>query len=100
MVCPGSPWEIPNLQAGGKVTFTLKPNEHNHLREDLPLTLIIKNVAPYEEFSLYVDLHETLLTLKMKEEDNGIEVTVNSGGFNESLANLKALVEGEELPYI
>lgn len=57
-------------------------------------------MAPYEEFSLYVDLHETLLTLKMKEEDNGIEVTVNSGGFNESLANLKALVEGEELPYI
>jgi|LSQX01.3.fsa_nt_gb hypothetical protein len=97
---PGSPWEIPNLKTGEKVIFTLKPNKYNHLREDLPLTLTIKDVVPYEKFSLYVELHDTILTFNMKENDNGIEVTINSGGYNESLANLKALVEGKALPYL
>lgn len=62
------------------------------------MTLTIKNVVPYEEFSLYVDMHEILLTFKMKEDDDGFEMEINSGGFDESLANLKALVEGEKLP--
>jgi len=95
---PGSSWEIPKLEPGEKVTFTLKPNKQNELQEELPMTLTIKNVVPYEEFSLYVDMHEILLTFKMKEDDDGFEMEINSGGFDESLANLKALVEGEKLP--
>src|SRR5690606_13579787 len=95
---PGSSWEIPKLEPGEKVTFTLKPNKQNELQEELPMTLTIKNVVPYEEFSLYVDMHEILLTFKMKEDDHGFEMEINSGGFDESLANLKALVEGEKLP--
>jgi hypothetical protein len=34
------------------------------------------------------------------EESTGTRVTINSRGFDESLANLKALVEGKEIPYV
>ncbi|PAE31241.1 hypothetical protein CHI06_29005, partial [Bacillus sp. 7884-1] len=33
---PGSPWKIPNLKAGEKVTFTLMPSVHNSLTEEYP----------------------------------------------------------------
>ena len=38
---PGSPWEIPNLNVGEKVTFTLMPSVHNNLTEKL--TYVINN---------------------------------------------------------
>ena len=41
-----------------------------------------------------------LLSLTLNEEISGIRVTVNSEGYNQSLANLKALVEGKEIPYV
>lgn len=33
------------------------------------------------------------------EEGNGIRVTINSEGFQQSMANLKAMVERKEIPY-
>ena len=55
---PGSPWEIPNLIVGEKVTFTLMPSVHNNLTEKLPMKLTIENVNPYQEFSLYLDTQQ------------------------------------------
>jgi Activator of Hsp90 ATPase homolog 1-like protein len=97
---PGSPWEIPSLNDGEKVTFTLMPSVHNNLIEKLPMSLTIKNVSPFNEFALYLDSHQTLISIRLEEESNRTRVTINSGGFEQSLANLKALIEGEEIPYI
>ncbi|TDF98952.1 hypothetical protein E1757_09480 [Paenibacillus piri] len=97
---PGSPWEIPNLKTGGKVTFTLMPSAHNNLTEELPMSLTIRNVSINQEFSLYLDSQETLISFRLEEAGSGTRVTMNLAGFDQSLANLKALVEGKELPYI
>jgi hypothetical protein len=97
---PGSPWGIPNLIVGATATFTLMPSVHNNLTEKLPMSLTIETVNIYEEFSLYIDSLQTLISFVLEEESNGTRITMNSGGFDQSLANLKALVEGMELPYI
>lgn len=41
---PGSPWDIPSLNVGEKITFTLMSSVHNSLTEKLPMTLTIVNV--------------------------------------------------------
>ena len=97
---PGSPWKIPNLKVGEKVTFTLMPSAHNKLKEEFPMSLTIEKIIPYQEFSLYIDAQQMLLSFTLNEEGTGIRVTVNSEGFNQSLVNLKALVEGKEIPYV
>jgi hypothetical protein len=97
---PGSPWKIPNLNVGEKVTFTLMPSVHNNLTEKYPMTLTIEKLIPYQEFSLYLEAQQMLLSFTLDDEANGIRVTVNSKGFNQSLANLKALIEGKEIPYV
>jgi hypothetical protein len=95
---PSSPWENPNLTVGEKVTFTLMPSVHNSLTEKFPMSLTIENVNPYHEFSLYLNSQQTLISFMLDEEGNGIRVTM--GGFEESLANLKTLIVGKEIPYI
>ncbi|TDL72103.1 hypothetical protein E2R56_16825 [Rhodococcus qingshengii] len=97
---PGSPWKISNLKAGEKVTFTLMLSVHNNLTEEYPMSLTIEKIIPYQEFSLYLEAQQMLLSFTLEEEANGIRVTINSEGFNQSLANLKALVEGKEIPYV
>lgn len=97
---PGSPWEIPNLKEGEIVTFTLMPSAHNNLTEELPMSLTIEKVSPYREFSFFVDLLQTSISFLVEEEQMGIRVTINSAGYEQSLANLKALIEGNEIPYI
>jgi uncharacterized protein YndB with AHSA1/START domain len=97
---PGSPWKIPNLNVGEKVTFTLMPSVHNNLTEKYPMTLTIEKLIPYQEFFLYLEAQQMLLSFTLDDEANGIRVTVNSKGFNQSLANLKALIEGKEIPYV
>jgi uncharacterized protein YndB with AHSA1/START domain len=97
---PGSPWKIPKLKAGERVTFTLMPSVHNNLIEEFPMSLTIEKIIPYQEFSLYLEAQQLLLSFTLEEEANGIRVTINSEGFNQSLANLKALVEGKEIPYV
>ena len=65
-----------------------------------PMSLTIVDVIPFQEFSLYLDSQQMLLSFTLKEEDNGIRVTINSAGFDQSLANLKALIEGKAIPYV
>ena len=64
------------------------------------MTLTIEKLIPYQEFSLYLEAQQMLLSFTLDDEANGIRVTVNSKGFNQSLANLKALIEGKEIPYV
>jgi hypothetical protein len=97
---PGSPWKIPNLNVGAKMIFTLMPSVHNKLTEKLPMSLTIEKIIPYEEFSFYSDLQQTLISFILEEDNSGIKVTTNMGGFDASLENLKALVEGKEIPNI
>ncbi|KAA9014891.1 SRPBCC family protein [Niallia endozanthoxylica] len=97
---PGSPWKIPNLKVGEKVIFTLMPSAHNNLKDEYPMSSTIEKIIPYQEFSLYIDEQQILLSFTLNEEGTGIRVTINLEGFNQSLANLKALVEGKEIPYV
>ena len=93
---PDSSWEIPKLEAGEEIIFTLLPNEHNQLTEKLPMVLTIKSIKPHREFSFYLGIEETLISILLEEEQNGTVVTFNSNGYEVSLANLKALVEGND----
>lgn len=91
---PGSTWKIPSLVAGEKIIFTLMPNAHNGLTEKLPIILTIKNVIQNQEFSFFLDIEETLIAIVLEEAQKGTTVAINMSGYEASLANLKALVEG------
>lgn len=93
---PDSTWEIPKLEAGKELIFSIMPNEQNQLAEKLPMVLTIKNVTPNREFSFYLGVEETLVAIFLQEEQNGTTVTFNTSGYEASLANLKALVEGNK----
>ncbi|MFJ7982522.1 SRPBCC domain-containing protein [Lysinibacillus xylanilyticus] len=90
---PDSTWEIPKLEAGEEIIFSIMPNEHNQLSDKLPMVLTIKNVTPNREFSFYLGIEESLIAIVLEEEKNGTTVTFNSRGYEASLVNLKALVE-------
>lgn len=91
---PGSTWKIPSLVAGEKIIFTLMPNAHNGLTEKLPIILTIKNVIQNQEFSFFLGIEETLIAILLEEAQKGTTVAFNMSGYEASLANLKALVEG------
>ncbi len=97
---PGSPWKIPKLQAGGKIFFTLMPNAHNNLTEKLPMSLTIQKVIYCREFSFNINSHEMSISFILEKQKSGVKVSTNMEGYDMSLANLKALVEGKEIPYI
>lgn len=97
---PGSPWEISNLIKGERGTFTLMPSRHNSLTEKLSMTFTIQNIHPYEEFSLFLDAQQITLSFRLEFESNKTRVTINLAGFDQSLENLKALIEGNEIPHV
>jgi uncharacterized protein YndB with AHSA1/START domain len=88
-----STWEIPKLEAGEEIIFTLLPNEQNQLAEKLPMVLTIKNVTPNREFSFYLGIEESLIAIVLEEEQHGTKVAFNTSGYEAPLVNLKALVE-------
>lgn len=98
---PGSQWKIPTLEVGKRATFTLMPSAYNNLNEDESMTMhfTIKEVIPYEKFTYYWDLNDLLITIELTAESAGTTVQFNQEGFDYSLANLKAYLEGNELPY-
>jgi Uncharacterized conserved protein len=97
---PGSPWSIPNLKKGEKMLFTLIPNQHNQLTESLPMDLIIEEIIPYQEFSFSFDSQKEKISFILEKYPEGTLVSTNTLGYDESLANLKALLEGNALPYV
>lgn len=96
---PGSTWDIPKLAEGEMMTFTLMPNDHNQLADPLPMQLTIQQVQKHEIFSFYLEVPETVIAMSLAEQDNGTTVSFNMQGYDASLANLKALLEGEDLPH-
>ncbi|MGE7916048.1 SRPBCC family protein [Lysinibacillus xylanilyticus] len=95
---PDSTWDIPVLEAGEQITFTLMPNAHNQLSEKLPMNLTIQHVILNREFSFYLEVPETVIAIFLEEERNGTTVTFNMSGYELSLTNLKALVEEKSIP--
>ncbi len=81
------------------MTFTLMPSRHNHLAEKVTMILTIESIKFLEEFTFSLATPKTLISNQLK-EDNGASVTMNSEGFIASLENLKALVEGYEIPNV
>jgi hypothetical protein len=97
---PNSPWKIPKLAKGEKILFTLMPNAYNSLKEALPMDITIEKVIPHKEFSFSVDSMEGIISCVLEELENSVKVEANTEDYDESLANLKALLEDKELPYI
>lgn len=96
---PGSPWEIPNLRKGEKGTFTLMPSRHNNLTTKLYMPFTIQSIHPYKEFAIYLDEQQVMISFTVEIESKSTKVTINSAGFDQPLENLKALIEGNEIPH-
>ena len=98
---PGSKWTIPTLKVGEQALFTLMPSPYNDLKEgeSMPMTFTIQEIISNQKFSYYWDSNHMLFTIELLPEMNGTRVQFNQQGFGYSLANLKAYLEGKELPY-
>jgi len=122
---PGSPWKIPLLEAGAVVEFHHSPNAHHSGSEVTVLKATIVKLDPPREISLrwepdatYPDL-VLVTTFTLIEENGGTRATIGesgyeavpaderqawldsiSSGYGMSMENLKALVEGREVPHV
>ena len=98
---PGSYWKIPIFEDGEQAIFTLMPSSYNDLKdgEHVTMSFTIKEVIPNQRFSYYWDSNQLLFTIELTTENDGTRVQFNQEGFNYSLKNLKAYLEGRELPY-
>lgn len=98
---PGSKWNIPIFEAGEQAVFTLMPSSYNDLKdgESMSMNFTIKEVIPIQKLSYYWDVNQMLFTIELTSESDGTRVQFNQEGFGYSLENLKAYLEGKELPY-
>lgn len=98
---PGSNWKIPSFEAGEQAIFTLMPSSYNDLKdgESMPMNFTIIEVIPNHKFSYYWDTNQILFTIELTAKPDGTSVQFNQEGFGYSLENLKAYLEGKELPY-
>lgn len=98
---PGSFWDIPVFEAEEQAIFTLMPSSYNDLKdgEKLSMNFTIKEVIPNQKFSYYWDSNQTLFTIELISESDGTRVQFNHEGFDYSLENLNAYLEGRALPY-
>ena len=76
------------------------PSRHNNLKEKLPMTFTIENIYLYEEFYLNLEAQQMNLSFRLQGSPSKTRVTINSAGFEQSLENLKALIEGKEIPHV
>ena len=78
------------------------PSRHNQLKEGESMTMhfTIQEVIPYEKFSYYWDVQQMLFSIELFPEPEGTRVQFNEDGFEFSLANLTAYLEGRALPYV
>ena len=121
---PGSPWKIPVLEEGAKVEFHHSPNAHHTATEVTVLKATITSLDPPHEFSLRWEPDKTypdlvlVTTFALAEENGGTRATISESGYEAipadereewlasistgyamSMENLKALVEGREVPH-
>lgn len=121
---PGSPWAIPELAVGKMVEFHHSPNAHHAGTGITVLRATIVSLDPPKEFSIRWDPDndhpEMVLTtvIRLEEENGGTRATMSESGYEAipaeeregwfaqiesgygmSMENLKALVEGREVPH-
>lgn len=64
------------------------------------MTFTIQNIHPYDEFSFYLVVQQITPSFRLDVELNKTRVIINLAGFDQSLENLKALIVGNEIPYM
>jgi uncharacterized protein YndB with AHSA1/START domain len=113
---PGSPWDVQELLPGAVVYFHHSPNEYHEGTGVVTLRATIEAVEPLERFALRWEFSvpdaEMITTFLTAEEGDGTRVTITETGYETkeqakpteegyamSLENLKAHLEGRELPY-
>ncbi|RAV15598.1 SRPBCC domain-containing protein [Paenibacillus contaminans] len=113
---PGSPWEIPSLKVEAVVLFHHSPNRYHSGMEVVTLRATIETVDPLHRFAVRWEYEESdvdmVTTFILTEENGGTKVTITETGYETqqqlkqteegygmSLENLKAHMEGRELPY-
>ncbi|HLA94259.1 MAG TPA: SRPBCC domain-containing protein [Pyrinomonadaceae bacterium] len=121
---PGSPWKIPELKIGRIIEFHHSPNAHHSGSEVTVLKATIEAVDPHKMFSLRWEpdsSHPTVVlvtSFELLEENGGTRVTISESGYENvpandrqswreststgyamSMENLKALLEGSEIPH-
>jgi uncharacterized protein YndB with AHSA1/START domain len=113
---PGTPWRSSGLEVGGKLTvYDPASDTHSHVQifevVDPPRQLVTRNLAEPPEV-------ETVTTYTLTEENGGTRLTLvysgyendspdarfqnmeqNTFGFGMMLENLRAYIEGKDLPY-
>ncbi|MGO4497687.1 SRPBCC domain-containing protein [Paenibacillus sp. 2RAB27] len=113
---PGSPWDVLELSPGAAVYFHHSPNEYHEGTGVVTLQATIEAVESLERFALRWEFSvpdsEMITTFLTAEEGDGTRVTITETGYESeeqakpteegyamSLENLKAYLEGHELPY-
>ncbi|WP_169087872.1 SRPBCC domain-containing protein [Paenibacillus sp. PL91] len=113
---PGSPWDIPKLEAGAAIYFHHSPNSYHAGTEVITLQATIEAIDPKRRFALRWELdfvgEPMVTTFLLEEEDGGTRLVLTESGYESreqarpteegytmSLKNLKAHLEGRELPY-
>ncbi|GBG11069.1 hypothetical protein PAT3040_05850 [Paenibacillus agaridevorans] len=113
---PGSPWDIPQLEAGAELWFHHTPNDYHNGSEVVSLKAVIEKIEERSEFSVRWEfngeLSDMVTSFLVKEEKGGSTVTIRETGYEDeaaaaqteegytmSLANLYAYLSGSELPY-
>ncbi|MDR6554435.1 SRPBCC domain-containing protein [Paenibacillus qinlingensis] len=113
---PGSPWDVAELSPGAEVYFHHVPNEYHEGTEVVTLRATIEAVELQQRFALRWEFsvpdYEMITTFLTAAEGDGTRVTITETGYETqeqakpteegyamSLDNLKAYLEGHELPY-
>lgn len=113
---PGSPWEIPKLEAGAELWFHHSPNAYHDGSEVVSLRGVIEKVEPVSEFAVRWEfggeLSDMVTSFLLEEENGGTRVAIRETGYDDeaaakqteegymgSLTNLYAYLGGNELPY-
>lgn len=121
---PGSPWKILELKVGKIAEFHNSPNAHHAGTEVTILKAAIEAVDPQRRFTLRWESDsgypEVILVTSfiLAEENGGTRVTISESGYENvpaderqawldstgngyamSMENLKAMLEGREIPH-
>lgn len=77
-------------------------NVYNNLKlgESILMDFTIKEIKKNRIFPFCSNEKDILLKVELISEPDGIQVSLNMEGFEQSLENLKAFLEGKDLPYV
>ncbi|MHA6482573.1 SRPBCC domain-containing protein [Paenibacillus sp. strain BS8-2] len=113
---PGSPWDVPKLEAGEEIWFHHSPNQYHDGDDIVTLRGVIEHIQLESEFAIRWEfngeLSDMVTSFLLEDENGGTRVTIRETGYDDeaavkqteegymgSLANLYAHLSGSELPY-